>query len=225
MDTTLYLIDGHSQLYQAYWAIKGELSSPAGIPTRAVFGFTNMLRRVLDQHPGYVAVALDTPKPTFRHEVYSEYKANRPPMPDDLPVQIEYIEKILDAWGIPVFKADGYEADDVIGTLTRQAVEQGLEVRILTRDKDALQLLGPHVAIYDNTKDKTITPEDLKEDKGIAPEQVVDWLGLAGDSFFYVNVLEADGIRKFNHGSGGRSDWFGCACCPASLSVAAIALR
>jgi len=182
MAKILYLIDGHSQLYQAYWAIKGELSSPSGVPTRAVFGFTNMLRRVLDEHPEYVAVAFDTGKPTFRHQVYPEYKANRPPMPEDLVGQIGYVERILEAWGIPVLKAEGYEADDVIGTLARRAAEEGLEVRILTRDKDVLQLLGPHVAVYDNTKDEIITAEDLKEDKGITPEQVVDWLGLAGDS-------------------------------------------
>ncbi len=182
MAKTLYLIDGHSQLYQAYWAIRGELSSPAGVPTRAVYGFTNMLRRILNQHPDYVAVVFDTGKPTFRHQKYPDYKADRPPMPDDLIVQIEYVEKVLKALDIPILRVEGYEADDVIGTLARRIAREGLEVRILTRDKDLLQLLGPHVAIYDNTKDRLVTAEDLLEEKGIAPGQVVDWLGLAGDT-------------------------------------------
>jgi len=182
MAKTLYLIDGHSQLYQAYWAIRGDLSSPAGVPTRAVYGFTSMLLRILNQHPDYVAVVFDTGKPTFRHERYPDYKANRPPMPEDLVVQIEYVEKVLRALGIPILRVEGYEADDVIGTLARRAAREGFEVRILTRDKDALQLLGPRVAIYDNTKDRLITAEDLKQEKGITPEQVVDWLGLAGDT-------------------------------------------
>jgi DNA polymerase-1 len=182
MGKTLFLIDGHSQLYQAYWAIRGELSSPAGVPTGAVYGFTNMLRRILNQHPDYVAVVFDTGKPTFRHRRYPEYKANRPPMPDDLIVQIGYVEKVLRAWGIPILRREGYEADDVIGTLARRAAAEGLEVRILTRDKDVLQLLGPHVAVYDNTKDRLITEADLEAERGLKPEQVVDWLGLAGDT-------------------------------------------
>jgi len=182
MSRTLYLIDGHSQLYQAYWAIRGELSSPAGVPTGAVYGFTNMLRRILNEHPDYIAVVFDTGKPTFRHRKYPGYKANRPPMPEELISQIEYVERVLKALDIPVFRREGYEADDVLGTLARRATREGLEVRILTRDKDLLQLLGPHVAIYDNTKDRLVTPEVLQEDKGITPDQVVDWLGLAGDT-------------------------------------------
>ncbi len=182
-DKKIFLIDGNSQAYQAYYAIKSGLTSPEGAPTNAVFGFTSMLQKILrEKKPDYIAVAFDTAAPTFRHKAYSAYKANRKPMPDELVPQLDLIREVLEAYRIGVFAVDGYEADDVLGTLAAAAAREGLHAIIVTRDKDALQLLSDRVWVWDNKKDTYTTPETLFEEMQIAPEQVVEMMALSGDS-------------------------------------------
>jgi len=182
MAERLYVIDGHSHLYRAFYAIRG-LATRDGRPSNAVFGFTAMLRKLVNDHrPDYLAVAFDRPGPTFRHARFEGYKANREAPPEEFSVQIPMTEEVLRAMGIPIYAADGYEADDVLGTLTRAAREKGLDVVLVTGDKDAAQLLDDHVAILDTKKDQLLTAATLRERDGITPEQVVDVMALAGDS-------------------------------------------
>ena len=178
----LFLIDGHSHLYRAFFAVKG-LTSPEGRPTNAVFGFTAMLRKLLrEQKPDYLAVAFDMPGKTFRHDLFEEYKATRVKPPDEFIAQIPLTREVLDALQVPVYAQEGYEADDVLGTLAVQAAGRGLEVVIVTGDKDAAQLLGPNVSVLDTGKEQTLTAEKLRERDGIAPEQVIEVMALSGDS-------------------------------------------
>ncbi|MCQ4573834.1 MAG: DNA polymerase I [Candidatus Brocadiales bacterium] len=182
MPERLFIIDGHSHCYQAYYAISG-LTSPAGTPVNAVYGFIGMLRKLIrEQNPEYLAVAFDSKGPTFRHESYAEYKANRKETPDDLEVQFPLIFRVLEAYGIPVYSCEGYEGDDVIGTLAKQASKKHVETHIVTADKDMEQLIDPYVKIYNAKKDRTQDLETLKKEKGITPEQVKDVLALMGDS-------------------------------------------
>lgn len=181
-DGKVFLIDGNSQAYQAYYAIRTGLRAPDGLPTGAIFGFTSMLQKIIrEKRPTYLGVAFDTAAPTFRHKVYDLYKANRKPMPDELVEQLDYIRAILEAYRIPIFAVDGWEADDVLGTLSAETAKKGLTAVIVTRDKDALQLLGERVMVWDNKKDTYITAETLRLDKGITPEQVIDMMALSGD--------------------------------------------
>ena len=183
VDKKVFLIDGNSQAYQAYYAIRTGLTAPDGLPTNAIYGFLAMLQKIIrEKKPDYLAVAFDTAAPTFRHEAFAEYKAHRKPMPDDLAVQFEWIRKALDAYHIPVFSVEGYEADDVLGTLAAAAAHKGHTAVIVTRDKDALQLLGPHVCVWDNKKDSYLTVETLRAEMNIAPEQVTDMMALSGDA-------------------------------------------
>lgn len=139
----LLLIDGNSLLHRAYHAIPSLLTS-GGLPTNAVFGFTNMLLRVTeDERPDIIVVAFDKGRITFRHETFREYKAQRPPMPDDLRPQLPLVKEVLKALQIPVLEAEGYEGDDIIGTLVRIAERAGHDSLILTGDKDLIQLIGP----------------------------------------------------------------------------------
>ncbi|MHC4253897.1 MAG: DNA polymerase I, partial [Planctomycetota bacterium] len=162
----IYLIDGHATIYRAYFAIKTKLSAPGtGKATHAAFGFTRIVRALLaESSPEYLAVAMDSPGPTFRHEIYPKYKSTRPAMPDDLQPQIGMVERVCEAYGIPVHKKPGFEADDVIGTLARQAAERGLDVVIVSGDKDLLQLVSDadsgrgSVSALDPQKGKKFTP-------------------------------------------------------------------
>jgi len=182
-DKKVFLIDGNSQAYQAFYAIKSGLSAPDGLPTNAVYGFTTMLQKIMrEKKPDYLAVAFDTAAPTFRHEAFADYKANRKPMPDELVVQLDLIRSVLDAYRIPVFAVDGYEADDVLGTLAKAAARRGLTAVIVTRDKDALQLLDERVWVWDNKSDSYITLETLRSDMDIAPDQVIEMMALSGDA-------------------------------------------
>jgi len=136
----LFLIDGHSLIYRAYFAIRG-LSTSQGLPTNAIYGFTNMLLKVVrERQPDYLAVVFDAKGPTQRHLDYEEYKADRPEMPDALQLQLPYIHQMVEAFRIPVILKEGYEADDLIGTLARAAERQGCEVTIVSGDKDLLVL-------------------------------------------------------------------------------------
>ncbi|HET6465921.1 MAG TPA: DNA polymerase I [Nitrospiria bacterium] len=178
----LYLIDGHSYVYRAYFAIRN-LSTSKGLPTNAVYGFTTMLLKIVrDQRPDYLAVAFDAKGPTLRHAEYQEYKAQRPEMPDSLSRQIPYIHRVVEAFRIPALLQEGFEADDLIGTLARQAEEAGLDVMIVSGDKDMLQLITPRTCVYDTMKDKVYRAEDVRERFGVEPERVVEIMGLMGDS-------------------------------------------
>ncbi len=182
MPERFFIIDGHSQCFQAYYAIS-DLTSPRGVPVNAVYGFTNMLRKLLrEQKPEYLAAVFDSGGPTFRHAQYGAYKAHRKEAPDDFSIQIPLIHRILRAYNIPVYMCEGYEADDLIGTIARQAAQKGMDVYVITADKDLEQLIAPHVKIYNARKDAVLDLEALKREKGITPEQVTDLLALTGDS-------------------------------------------
>ncbi|MGD8908389.1 MAG: DNA polymerase I [Chromatiales bacterium] len=176
------LVDGSSYLFRAYHALP-ELTNSKGEPTHAILGVVNMLRRLLsDYRPEQIAVVFDAPGGSFRNQLYADYKANRPPMPEDLRVQIEPLHDIIRALGLPLVMVEGVEADDVIGTLARQAVEQGLETLISTGDKDMAQLVNDQVSLV-NTMSETFTDSKGVEEKfGVKPEQIIDYLALVGDS-------------------------------------------
>jgi DNA polymerase I len=178
----LYLVDAMSNIHRAYHAIQ-RLSTAAGRPTNAIYGFVTMLRKMLREHgPEYLAVAWDGPQRTIRHEQYSDYKANRQPMADDLASQVPVIREILDAYKIPVLELPGYEADDVIGTLAKKASTMGFDVVIVTADKDMLQLVGPRVRVFHTGREKFLDEAGVREFFGVAPGQVADVLALMGDS-------------------------------------------
>ncbi|HEX2075174.1 MAG TPA: DNA polymerase I [Geodermatophilus sp.] len=183
----LLLLDGHSLAYRAFFALPVEnFSTTTGQPTNAVYGFTSMLINVLrDEQPTHLAVAFDVGRKTFRSEIYAEYKANRTESPTDFRGQVSLIQEVLAALHIPVITAEGYEADDVIATLTVQAVEQGMDVLICTGDRDALQLVGEHVTVLYPRKgvsDLTrFTPEEVEAKYGLSPAQYPDFAALRGD--------------------------------------------
>lgn len=175
------LVDGSSYLYRAYHAMP-PLTNRSGEATGTIYGVINMLRKLLkDYDPEHMAVVFDAKGKTFRDDLYAEYKANRPPMPDDLREQVEPIHNIVKAMGLPLLMIDGVEADDVIGTLAQQATEQGINTVISTGDKDMAQLVNEHVTLV-NTMSNTITDiAAVKEKYGIEPAQIIDYLALMGD--------------------------------------------
>jgi len=179
--TRLFLIDGSSYIFRAFYAI-GHLSNSKGLPTNAVYGFTQMLLKVLKDHrPDYLAVTFDSKAPTFRSEVYKEYKANRPTMPEGLIPQIPYIKRITEGYRIAALEMEGYEADDLLGTVAK-GVESEVDVVIITGDKDILQLVSDRIQVYDPMKEKRFGVEQVRERFGVRPEQVIEVMGLAGDA-------------------------------------------
>jgi DNA polymerase-1 len=178
----LYLIDGSSYIYRAYYAIR-HLSSPKGFPTNALYGFTQMLLKVLkDRKPDHVAVVFDLGRQTFRTELYPEYKANRSAMPDDLVPQIAPIKEMVRAFNIPVLEKQGFEADDIIGTIARECEKAGMAVVVVTGDKDLMQIVTANVTLLDTMKDQVSGIPEVLERFGVEPERVVEILGLAGDT-------------------------------------------
>ena len=177
----LILIDGSSYLYRAFHALP-PLSNTQGEPTGALFGVVNMLRATLKARPDYVAFVSDAPGPNFRNAMYELYKANRPPMPDDLRAQVEPMLAIVSALGFPILRVDGVEADDVIGTLSREAHAQGIEVEISTSDKDLAQLVCEGVTLVNTMTNTTTDIAGVVEKFGVRPEQIVDFLALTGDT-------------------------------------------
>ncbi|MBV2095148.1 MAG: DNA polymerase I [Candidatus Thiodiazotropha sp. (ex Codakia orbicularis)] len=176
------LIDGSSYLFRAYHALP-ELSNSRGEPTGAIVGVVNMLRRLIsDFDPDYMAVVFDAPGGSFRNEIYADYKANRPPMPDDLRLQIEPLHEIVQAMGLPLLVIPGVEADDVIGTLARQATEAGIETLISTGDKDMAQLVNAHVTLINTMSETTTDAAGVVEKFGVRPDQIIDYLALVGDA-------------------------------------------
>ncbi len=178
----LILVDGSSYLYRAFHAMPS-LSNSQGQPTGAVYGVINMLRRLLkDFQPEYMAMVFDAKGKTFRDDLYAEYKANRPPMPDELREQIAPLYAIVEAMGLPMLIVAGVEADDVIGTLARQATEMGMDCRVSTGDKDMAQLVNQHVTLMNTMDNSTLDPQGVVDKFGIPPERIVDYLTLMGDS-------------------------------------------
>jgi DNA polymerase-1 len=178
----LVLVDGSSYLYRAFHAMPA-LSTSTGEKTGAIYGITNMLRRLLaDYDPQYIAVVFDAKGKTFRNELYPEYKANRPPMPEDLRPQVPLVHDIVRAMGIEVLSVEGVEADDVIGTLATRAAAEGRETVISSGDKDLAQLVNEHVRMIDTMKDAVYDRDGVEEKFGVPPERMIDYLTLVGDT-------------------------------------------
>ena len=198
---TLFIIDTHAEIFRAYYAIRGGLtSSVTGEPTHAVFGFVGTLIRILSElQAKYVVAAIDTPGDTFRNELYSEYKANRSPAPDDLVTQIHRILQLLDTFGILTLGKPELEADDIIASVTQAVLDdpaaEEINVSIISRDKDLEQLLSPRVTMLDLHNNKVLDVRELWETKGIKPSQVVDVLALMGDTSDNIRGVEKVGLK------------------------------
>jgi DNA polymerase-1 len=179
------LIDASSFIFRAFYAVR-PLSNKAGLPTNALFGFANMILKVLEEmQPTHIAVVYDTKHPSFRKEMYGEYKANRSAMPEDLIPQIPYIKKFIECLGLPAFEKPGFEADDIIATLADRAAhlsQEHADVAIVSSDKDLMQLVNDHIYLFDTMKDQKFTRAEVKEKLGVGPELVADYLGIVGDS-------------------------------------------
>jgi DNA polymerase I len=191
----LVLVDGMSHIYRAYYAIP-RLTNSKGFPTNAIYGFTTILRKIIDDlKPDYIGVAVDLEGPTLRHEKLESYKATRKPMPEELALQIPFMSRVCDVFRIPLISLPGYEADDVIGTLSRKAMAAGLDSILATSDKDMMQLVNDHICIMDAMKDNLIIDASKVVEKlGVTPEQVPDLLGLWGDASD--NIPGAPGIGE-----------------------------
>ena len=193
----IFLVDTFGLIFRAYYgrarSSVGSLRTSAGLPTEAIYVFHNMLKAMLEeQQPEYIAAVWEGHGPTFREKIFPEYKANRDAMPEDLKLQLPYIERILKAWNVAVLSEDGYEADDTIALLAQQASEQGVEVVIVSSDKDLMQLVGEDVSQWNPTKGMLYRPSDVQEFLGVKPDQVTDFLALKGDSVD--NIPGAPGI-------------------------------
>jgi DNA polymerase-1 len=178
----LCLVDGNSYIHRAFHAVR-DLRTSRGIPTNAVYGFLAMIIRVLkEEKPDLVAVVFDSPGPTFRHRLYPEYKANRPTMPDDLAVQVDYVHRLTAAFGLTVVAREGVEADDLIATLARRGEGEGLEVVLVSGDKDLQQLLGERVSLLDTMKERVVTARSFSQEHGLPPARFADVQALSGDA-------------------------------------------
>ncbi len=196
----LFLFDAMGFVFRAFFAPMARLNSPSGLPTKVPFLFLNMLRRLLkDAHPDYLAVVFDPSGPTFRDKLFADYKAQRPPMPDDLAVQLPFVRRLCEAMRLPMIEVPNYEADDVIGALARQAAERNIDVYIVTSDKDMLQLVGGRVRVLRpaqgaNKADVIVDAAKVEELLGVPPEKVADLMALMGDSID--NIPGAKGIGE-----------------------------
>jgi DNA polymerase I len=178
---TLYLIDGSGYVFRAFFALP-QLNNSRGLPTNAVYGFIRMLLKLLkEERPSYIAVVFDSPRKTFRDDLFEAYKANRVVAPNDLTVQIPYIHRAVEAFRIKSLMRDGYEADDVIGTLAARATRQRFKTVIVTADKDFMQLVGPNVTLWDTMRDRRIGVREVRDRLGVEPSGVVDVMALMGD--------------------------------------------
>lgn len=184
----LFLLDGTALAYRSYFAfIRNPLINSKGINTSGVFGFTNTLMKILrDEKPDYIACVFDTAAPTFRHEAFPEYKATRQKMPDELAEQLPTIREIVEVFRIPLIEVEGFEADDVMGTLAKRAETEGMETFLVSGDKDFMQLVSDRVRMYalgrGGSDADVLGPDEVEEKLGVSPERVTDLLGLMGDS-------------------------------------------
>jgi len=194
-DKTLYLVDGSSYLYRAYYALP-KLTNSAGEPTGALLGVANMLQRLLKNFESqYIAVVFDAKGPTFRHEMYAQYKANRPPMPAELGQQVEPIHTLVRLMGLPLIQIQGVEADDVIGTLAACAVAENMDCVISTGDKDMAQLVNDHVSLINTMTDTHMDADGVVQKFGVTPGQIVDFLALTGDKVDNIPGVEKCGPK------------------------------
>jgi hypothetical protein len=183
LNRKIYLLDGSGYIYRAYHGIR-ELSTSGGLRTNAIYGFTTLLLKLLrEERPEHLAVIFDPPRgETFRSRLYPEYKANRAAMPDDLAAQVPYIKQVVRALNIPALEVPGFEADDVIATVARRYAAEGMEVTVVTSDKDLMQIVGAGISLLDTMKEKCSGPLEVQQRFGVPPERVADILGLAGDA-------------------------------------------
>ena len=202
---TLYLIDGSSYIFRAFFGVRQQLSTSNGFPTNALYGFINMLQKVIrDEKPDYLVVAFDSPDKTFRHKIYPNYKANRDAPPEELSRQFPYFEPLVTAYGLSSIRRPGFEADDIIGTLAKKGQQKGLEVVIVSGDKDMMQLISPHIYMLDTMKNKKFMDKEVVEKFGVQADKVVEVMGLMGDSSDHIPGVKGVGpktaaelIRKF----------------------------
>ncbi|MBN2600838.1 MAG: DNA polymerase I [Candidatus Marinimicrobia bacterium] len=199
---TLYLIDGSAIAYRSYFGmIRNRLTNSAGLPTGAVFAYVNSLLKLLEEEkPDYIGMVFDAPEKTFRHKIYKDYKATREAMPDELVSQLPYIHKVTEAMNIPVIIRPGYEADDIIGTLAKEAKQQNLKIYMVTGDKDFMQLLEDDVFVYkpgSGQKPVEIIDVDAVMEKwGVRPDQIADYLGMIGDTSDNIPGIKGVGPAK-----------------------------
>ncbi len=192
----VFLIDGSGFLFRAYYGVKAQMTRPDGTPTNAVYGFTQMLMKmVADTNADHIAVIFDRARKTFRSDIYPEYKAHRPPPPDDLIPQFDLVREATRAFNIPAVDMEGFEADDLIATYARQAIEKGADVTIVSTDKDLMQTVGPGVKLFDVMKNKEIGPDEVVEKFGVGPDRIIDVQALAGDSSDNVPGVAGIGVK------------------------------
>ncbi|HWX39363.1 MAG TPA: DNA polymerase I [Candidatus Sulfotelmatobacter sp.] len=196
----LFLVDAMGFIFRAYFAPMARLNSPSGLPTKVPYLFSNMLRKLQKEHaPDYLAVVFDTREPTFRDKLFDKYKAQRPPMPDELAIQLPYARRMCEAMRLPILEYPGFEADDVIGALAKQAEKKGLDVSIVTSDKDMMQLVGGNVRVLrpggaPDKSDLIVDAAKVEEIMGVPPAKVADVMALMGDSID--NIPGAKGIGE-----------------------------
>jgi DNA polymerase-1 len=191
---TLYLIDGSGYVFRAFFALP-QLTTSRGLPVNAVYGFIRMLFKLLkEERPSYIAVVFDSPRKTFRDDLFESYKATRAESPNDLNAQIPYIHRAVEAFRITSLMLDGYEADDVIGTLAARAARQRFNIVIVTADKDFMQLVGPHVTLWDTMRDRRTGAREVRERLGVEPAAVVEVMALMGDAID--NIKGVPGIGE-----------------------------
>ena len=185
-NSKIVLIDGNSLAYRAFYALPDTMRTASGITTNAIYGFTTMLLKVLEEKPDFVAISFDRPEPTFRHKEYKEYKATRQKAPPTLHEQFPYVKEVAEAFDIPIYELPGYEADDVIGTLAKEAEKEGYEVEILSGDLDPLQLVNEKIKVLTTRKGITDTvlygEKEVEERYGLKPGQLIDFKALKGDA-------------------------------------------
>jgi DNA polymerase I len=196
----LFLVDAMAHIYRAFYAPMARMNAPSGIPTKVPFLFANIVRRLIkDYKPDYLAVVFDTSKPTFRDKLFEAYKAQRPPMPDEMSVQLPYVRRLCKAMSLPILELDGFEADDVIGTMARQAAKEKFDVFVVSNDKDMMQLVNSGVRILRTGSggakaDIVVDAKKVEEILGVPPEKVIDLMSLLGDTVD--NIPGAKGIGE-----------------------------
>ncbi len=205
-----YLIDGSAYIFRAFYGVRHHLTNSKGLPTNALYGFTTMLMKVVrEEEPDYLTVVFDTKAKTFRHDLYPEYKANRGEPPEDLKTQFPYFAPLVESFNIVTLSQEGFEADDIIGTLARRGEREGMHVVIVSGDKDMMQLVSPDIVMLDTMKNKTLGEAEVEEKFGVKPELVIEVLGLMGDTSDNVPGVAgvgpktaADLIQKFGSMAG-----------------------
>jgi DNA polymerase-1 len=196
----LFLVDAMAHIYRAFYAPMVRMNAPSGLPTKVPFLFANILRRLLkDYKPDYVGIVFDTSKPTFRDKLFESYKAHRPPMPDEMSIQLPYVRRLCQALCMPILELDGYEADDVIGTLAKKGATKNLDVLVISNDKDMMQLVNSGVRILRTgtggaKADTIVDAATVQEILGVPPEKVIDLMALLGDNID--NIPGAKGIGE-----------------------------